>query len=102
VNNSTLARAEDPDAFTVVFYGSKTFCCKPAQFCAMRCKPHSLGLPMIRNTVQRSENPRKNSLLNYESPALTAELQAHLPMKTGRSYARDTITLPNFSQNSIV
>jgi len=26
--------------------------------------------------VQRNENERKNSVLNYESPALTAELQA--------------------------
>jgi hypothetical protein len=73
VNNSTLGRAEGPDAFTVVFYGAKDFCCKTAQFCAMRCKPHSLGLPMIRNTVQRSENRRKNSILNYKSAARPAE-----------------------------
>jgi hypothetical protein len=32
--------------------------------------------PSVRNTAQRSENMRKNSFLNYESPALTAELQA--------------------------
>jgi hypothetical protein len=32
--------------------------------------------PSVRNAAQASENPRKNSLLNYESPALTAELQA--------------------------
>jgi hypothetical protein len=30
----------------------------------------------VGNGVQRSENMRKNSFLNYESPALTAELQA--------------------------
>ena len=40
------------------------------------------GLPSVRDAVQRSENKRKNSFLNYESPALTAELQAHLPMET--------------------
>ena len=30
----------------------------------------------VREAVQRNENTRKNSVLNYESPALTAELQA--------------------------
>jgi hypothetical protein len=35
----------------------------------------------VRNAVKACENARKNSFLNYESPALTAELQAHLPMK---------------------
>ena len=30
----------------------------------------------VGDPVQRSENTRKNSFLNYESPALTAELQA--------------------------
>jgi hypothetical protein len=29
---------------------------------------------MIRNAVQRSENKRKNSFLNYKSAALPAEL----------------------------
>jgi hypothetical protein len=38
--------------------------------------------PSIRDAVQRSENERKNSFFNYESPALTAELQAHhAPMR---------------------
>ena len=32
--------------------------------------------PSVSIAVQRSETPRKNSYLNYESPALTAELQA--------------------------
>ena len=32
--------------------------------------------PSISVAVQCSENTRKNSFLNYESPALTAELQA--------------------------
>jgi hypothetical protein len=30
---------------------------------------------MIRNAVQHSENLRNSLVLNYESPALTAELQ---------------------------
>ena len=38
--------------------------------------------PSVRDGVQSSEIMRKNSFLNYESPALTAELQAHLPMET--------------------
>jgi hypothetical protein len=32
----------------------------------------------MRNGAQRGENTRKNSVLNYESPALTAELQARI------------------------
>jgi hypothetical protein len=33
-------------------------------------------MPRIGNGTQHCENKRKNSFLNYESPALTAELQA--------------------------
>jgi hypothetical protein len=50
------------------------FCCKITQFCVTRCKPHSLGLPMIRNAVQHSENVRNSLVLNYKSAALPAEL----------------------------
>ena len=32
--------------------------------------------PSVSIAVQRSENTCRNSFLNYESPALTAELQA--------------------------
>ena len=32
--------------------------------------------PSAREAVQRNENTCKNSVLNYEFPALTAELQA--------------------------
>jgi hypothetical protein len=35
-------------------------------------------MPRLRYTLQISENRRKNSVLNYESPALTAELQARI------------------------
>ena len=36
--------------------------------------------PSFSIAVQRSENTRKNSFLNYESPALTAELQAQFAL----------------------
>src|ERR1043166_2626275 len=36
--------------------------------------------PSVSNGAQHCENERKNSVLNYESPALTAELQAHRAM----------------------
>jgi hypothetical protein len=38
--------------------------------------------PSVRNTAQAGENARKNSFLNYESPALTAELQARITRET--------------------
>jgi hypothetical protein len=34
--------------------------------------------PSVGNAVQRSEITRKISFFNYESPALTAELQARI------------------------
>jgi hypothetical protein len=37
--------------------------------------------PCIRNGLQRCENLRNSLGLNYESPALTAELQAHFHIK---------------------
>ena len=36
--------------------------------------------PSVSIAVQHSENTRKNSFLNYESPALTAELQAQFAL----------------------
>ena len=41
--------------------------------------------PSIGNGVQRHEKLRKNSLLNYESPALTAELQALVRYETNHA-----------------
>jgi hypothetical protein len=35
-------------------------------------------MPSVRNSAQADENERKNSLLDYESPTLTAELQARI------------------------
>jgi hypothetical protein len=64
------------ESFTVVFYGLKIFCCKMAQLCVTRRKYCTAETPSVSDTAQRSENTRKNSFLNYESPALTAELQA--------------------------
>jgi hypothetical protein len=46
-------------------------------------------IPSVRNGAQARENLRKNSFLNYESPALTAELQAPLhPNLITRCHAR--------------
>jgi hypothetical protein len=64
--------------FTVVFYGLGNFGCKTAQFCVTQRECRMAELPSVRDDVQRSENERKNSFLNYESPALTAELQARV------------------------
>jgi len=69
------------DRFTVGFYGLRIFGCKTLQLCASRCEWHCSRLPSNRNAVQQSENARKNSVLNYESPALTAELQARRALK---------------------
>jgi hypothetical protein len=55
----------------------------------MHCKHHSLDLPMIRNAVQYSENVRNSLVLNYESPALTAELQARLAVHSSVAYSGD-------------
>jgi hypothetical protein len=65
--------------FHGLFYGLKIFGCKTAQSCVTRCKPHWLGLPMIRNAVQRSENVRNSLGLNYKSAALDQLSYAGLP-----------------------
>ena len=71
--------------FHGLFYGRAEFCCKTAQCCVTRCKYRIAEIPSVRNAVRRCENKRKRPFLNYECPALTAELQAHLPMKNGVS-----------------
>ena len=43
---------------------------------AMRCGHETPEAPSVRNAVQAVEHGRKSSFLNYESHALTAELQA--------------------------
>ena len=62
--------------FTVVFYGVKKFCCKTPQLCVTQCECLATETPSVRNGAQACENTRKKFSLNYESPALTAELQA--------------------------
>jgi hypothetical protein len=59
-----------------VFYGLNNFRCKTARLCVTRCEWGMNELLSVSNDAQSSENMRKNSFLNYESPALTAELQA--------------------------
>jgi hypothetical protein len=44
--------------------------------------------PSVREAAQRSGNTRKNSFLNYESPALTAELQAPYVLKINYANGR--------------
>ncbi len=71
--------------FTVAFYGLKVFDCKTLQVHVTRCECRSTGTPSIRDGMQRSENARENSVLNYESPALTAELQARVVSKSNHA-----------------
>jgi len=68
--------------FTVVFYGLRNLGCKTPQLCVTQCECLATETPSVRTTAQAGENERKNSFLNYESPALTAELQAR------RAYTR--------------
>jgi len=65
-----------PHCFMVVFYGLTFFGCKTVQVCVTRREFESIGSSSVSNDAQFGENLRKNSFLNYESPALTAELQA--------------------------
>ena len=75
------------ELFTVVFYGLRIFGRKTAQLCVTQCEWLTTETPSISDAVQRGENTRKKSLLNYESPALTAELQAHIFCKTNHAVA---------------
>jgi hypothetical protein len=59
------------DHFTVVFYGLKILCRKTAQLSVTQRKCRMAEAPSVSNAVQRSENPRKNSFLNYKSAALS-------------------------------
>ena len=68
------------ELFTVLFYGLRIFGRKTAQLCVTQCEWLTTETPSISDAVQRSENTRKKSLLNYESPALTAELQAQFAL----------------------
>jgi len=54
----------------------------------MRCERYRSRLPSVRDAVQAGENPRKNSFLNYESPALTAELQTRIDRGLKHSISR--------------
>jgi hypothetical protein len=56
--------------FYGLFYGRAKFCCKTAQFTATLCECWITEIPSVRNAVRHCENERKESLSNYESPAL--------------------------------
>jgi hypothetical protein len=64
------ARARRGQTFHGPFYGLEIFGCKSEQFYVTRCKPYSLGLPMICNAVQHSEKVRNLLVLKYKSAAL--------------------------------
>ena len=73
---STKPRKVLAVVFTVVFYGLGNFGCRSAQFYVTQRQSETvehLASSILRNAVK---NRRKKSFLNYESPALTAELQA--------------------------
>jgi hypothetical protein len=53
-------------------YGRRIFCHKTAQFRASLRECLTTEIPSVSNAAQLRENERKNSFLNYESPALTA------------------------------
>jgi hypothetical protein len=73
---------------TVVFYGPRDFERKTMQSCARQREDWIPEMPSFCNAAQAGEKQRKNSLLNYESPALTAELQAQLPMNNAGGSVR--------------
>ena len=62
--------------FYGLFYGRVKYCCKTVQFYVTLCKHRIAGLPSVSNDMQCSETLRNSLGLNYDSPALTAELQA--------------------------
>jgi hypothetical protein len=64
------------ELFTVVFYGRLNFYCKTAQLYATDRERRRFELPSVSIAMQISETMRNSLGLNYESPALTAELQA--------------------------
>jgi hypothetical protein len=57
-------------------------------------------LPSVSNGVQHSENVRNSLVLNYESPALTGELQARINHALKHSVSlRPTLKAQEISQN---
>src|SRR5438270_13049017 len=48
------------------FYGPAIFCCKRTEFCVMRCERCWPETRSFRDDVQRTENMRRNSFLNWK------------------------------------
>jgi len=65
-----MAAANGSCCEAVSFLRSENFLLRNSAIRAMRCKTHSLGLPMIRNAAQRCENLCNSLGLNYKSAAL--------------------------------
>jgi hypothetical protein len=76
-NESGRALQAKTECTTVVFYGRRNFERKTVQADAK--KQHRTGriLSRERSLCETVKNHAKKLCLNYESPALTAELQAH-------------------------
>jgi hypothetical protein len=76
---------QNPIRTTVVFYGRRSFERKTVQADAKKRHQSGRYLSCERSLCETVKNHAEKPGLNYESPALTAELQAHLPMKNGVS-----------------
>ena len=59
-----------------------------------------IGMPSIRNAMQRCETMRNSLGLNYESPALTAELQARRALT--REYSTSNVQRPMFKPTAFL
>ena len=56
--------------------------------------------PSVSDAVQHSENARKIAFFNYESPALTAELQARRALT--REYSTSNVQRPMFKPTAFL
>src|SRR5262249_31165520 len=82
---NTSAPASETEFFTVVFYGLTTFFLPNTANLRYAVRIRFSQTPSVSKGAQVCGNPRKTSTLNYESPALTAELQAHCAFKSTQS-----------------
>jgi hypothetical protein len=73
------------------------------QNCAILRNAARTSLPLVgseKHAAQRREKLRKKSLLNYESPALTAELQA--PRALTREHPTSNLQRPMFKTTAFL
>ena len=72
----TIPRAREALAFHGYFLRCATFLLQSRALLHNAARIEIAETPSISNDVQASENARKKRVLNYKSPALTAEVQA--------------------------